>query len=368
MTRAGLSARQRVERLLVATHKAAAAGTRARRELVDRLLHTSGLSRPGIEWALEHCLELTPSDAELSALVQRVLPARRAHVILPANVFVAAHRAIALALSASPHVFVKPSRREPALVEALHAQTPGLFELVSELEVEPGDHVFAYGSDETLDELRRGLPAGAVLHAHGSGFGVAVVDLESGVDALQSSAQGIAEDTACFDQRGCLSPRFVLALGGGAGQVQAFAERLASSMDRLERQLPLGSMDAAELAEVTWYRQCAACFGRVIAAGSGAVTLRDADAPRLSNEVAELDVPPGGRHLELLAVRELGPALEAFRPWLTSIGCGDEALVERLRPGVERARVVRVGQMQRPAFDGPADARGDSRGEVIAPR
>jgi len=366
VTRAGLSARQRVDRLLLAAHKAAAQGTRARRELVDRLLHTSGLSRPGIEWALEHCLELTPSEAELSALVQGVLPARRAHVILPANVFVAAHRALALALSASPHVFVKPSRREPALVEALHAQAPGLFELVSELEVEPGDHVFAYGSDETVEELRRGLPEGAVLHAHGSGFGVAVVDLESGT--LQASAQGIAEDTACFDQRGCLSPRFVLALGGGVGDVAAFAEQLARSMGHLERQLPLGSMDAAELAEVTWHRQCAACFGRVIAAGSGAVSLRDADAPRISNPLAELEVPPGGRHLELLAVRELEPALEALRPWLTSIGCGDDALVARLRPRFERARVVRVGQMQRPAFDGPVDSRGDARGEVIGPR
>jgi hypothetical protein len=365
VTRASLSGRQRVERLLVAAHKAAAQGTRARRELVDRLLHTSGLSRPGIEWALERCLELTPGETELSALVQGVLPARRAHVILPANVFVAAHRAIALALAAAPHVFVKPSRREPALVEALHAQTPGLFELVSELEVEPGDHVFAYGSDETLEELRRGLPEGAVLHAHGSGFGVAVVDLQS--DALLASADGIAEDTACFDQRGCLSPRFVLALGGGEGAVAAFAEQLARSMAQLERRLPLGSMDAAELADVTWHRQCAACFGRVIAAGSGAITLRDADAPRVSNDV-ELEVPPAGRHLELLAVRELEPALEAFRPWLTSIGCGDDALVARLKPRFERARVVRVGQMQRPLFDGAADLRGDARGEVISRR
>jgi Acyl-CoA reductase (LuxC) len=366
-----LAALERIERLLVALRQALAPGTRQREALAGRLMQTTGLSAAGVEWALAHCLEQSPGDAELARLVAGVSPARRAHVILPASVFVAAHRALALALAATARVFVKPSRREPALIEAVHAQAPGLFELVPRLEPEPGDHVFAYGSDTTLEALRRELPKATVLHAHGSGFGVAVVDLEAAPDrgALDGDhlmARAIAEDTACFDQRGCLSPRFVLALGEPA-RAQRFAERLAAELAELEQRLPLGRLDPHERADATWYRQCAACYGTVIAAGSGAVSVRDAfeTASLVADGTLALEVPPVGRHLEVLAVRRLEPALETLRPWLTTVGCGSPALGARLRPLLEPIRVSALGRMQQPAFDGPVDRRADPRGEII---
>src|SRR5690606_25696714 len=111
---------ERIERLLAALDRALAPGSAARAALVERLLETSGLSREGVEWALARCLERAPTRAELEGLVGSVAPAPRAHVILPGSVFVAAHRALALALAASSRVAVKPSRRDPALVEALH--------------------------------------------------------------------------------------------------------------------------------------------------------------------------------------------------------------------------------------------------------
>jgi hypothetical protein len=378
-----LAALERVECLLAALRRVVAAASPERTALAARLESTTGLSSAGIEWAIEHCLEQSPSDAELRRLVAGVAQAPRAHVILPASVFVAAHRALALALAAAPQVFVKPSRREPALIEALHAQAPGLFQVVEQIQPEPGDHVFAYGSDTTLEALRRSLPKASVLHAHGSGFGVAVVDLEAAPavrlaadeseasaraegDTDRAIARAIAEDTACFDQRGCLSPRFVLALADPP-RARRFAERLANELAELERHLPLGRLDPDEQAEVTWHRQCAACFGDVLAAGSGSVSLRDAAEPAWLDQegLAALEVPPAGRNLEVIAVRRLEPALEALRPWLTTVGCSSAALEARVRPLLRPIRIAPLGRMQRPPFDGPVDRRANPRGEVI---
>jgi acyl-CoA reductase LuxC len=364
-----LTGKQRVVALLAALERAILPASAQRAQLVARLQETSGLSRAGIEWALEHCLERAPSERELDALaasVDRAPDSARAHVILPSNVFVAAHRAVALALAASPRVCVKPSRREPALIEALHAQAPELFELVAELDVSAGDAVYAYGSDVTLEALRQTLPEGAVLHAHGSGFGIAVVDLEALADAgaARAAAHEIARDTACFDQRGCLSPRFVLALGE-APHAERFGQELAVAMAEIEALIPLGRLDADELAEAAWYRQCAACFGRVLPAGRGRVCVRDgADLGSLAG-AAPFEVPPVGRHLEVIAITLLEPALQAFHPWLTSVGCASPALEQRVRRCLGRARVAPLGQMQRPPFDGPVDRRSDCRGELI---
>jgi hypothetical protein len=359
---------QRVVMLLAALERATKPASAARAQLIARLEQTSGLSRAGVEWALDHCLERAPSERELEALAASVSPApdsARVHVILPSNVFVAAHRAVALALCASPRVCVKPSRRDPALIEAIHAQAPTLFELVRELQVEAGDSVYAYGSDLTLESLRRGLPEGAVLHAHGSGFGIAVVELDALVERTlcREVARAIALDTACFDQRGCLSPRFVLALGE-ARRAERFGHELANAMAELEQRIPLGRLDADELAEAAWYRQCAACFGSVLAAGRGSVCVRDGAEPPSLGKTA-FEVPPVGRHLEVIAVSQLERALQAFQPWLTSVGCASPALEQRVQRCLDRVRVAPVGRMQCPAFDGPVDLRSHPRGELI---
>jgi hypothetical protein len=366
-------------RLLDATRRAVAPG-QARDALARRLEETTGLSRANIDAALDECLELEPAESEVDALIAGVLPAPAVHVILPSNVFVAAHRALALALAASPRVRVKPSRREPAFCEAVLARAPELFERVTELAVAPGEHVFAYGSDVTLDGLRRTLPVGAVLHAHGSGFGVAVVDLARpgagdgpALDdgALDAAARAIALDTARFDQRGCLSPRFVLALGEPSAAA-AFGERLAASLAELERSLPVGRLDAGERAEARWWVECAACLGRTWRAGSGWVTLREPDTATSRREsarredAAALDVPPPGRHLEIIPIAQLDRAIDAFAPWLTSVGCSSVALEQRLARLSSHVRVTSLGHMQRPAFDGPVDRRPARSGERIA--
>src|SRR5262249_34881743 len=124
-------------------------GVRARAALPT----ATGLSPEGVTLALERCLETAASDAEIRALAASVRPASGAHVVLSAGVFVAAHRAIALALAASARVFVKPSRRDPEMVRLLALAAPGLFQVVDAITPRPGEHVHAYGSDEALGAI-----------------------------------------------------------------------------------------------------------------------------------------------------------------------------------------------------------------------
>jgi hypothetical protein len=355
--------RARVERLLELS-RALLGDPAQRRALCERWQATTGLSAQGVLWALDHCLELAPSAAEIDALLAAVPRAQRAHVILPAQVFVSAQRAIAIALACAPQVFVRPSRRDPVLAQALGARSAGLFECVEQLQPQPGDHVWAYGADLTLSALRAQLPAGAVLHAYGSGFGVALVDLLQ-PETFARAARAIAEDTLCFDQRGCLSPRLVLALGSES-LAQGFAETLAAALADAGRRVPRGASSTDEQAEESWYRQCLACFAPILDTGHGSVSVRALELSLAASQgLAPLLLPPAGRHLQIVPVQRLEPALRGLERWLTSVGCATAELEARACAVLPAARVVPLGRMQSPAFDGPVDRRADPGGELI---
>jgi len=362
------AARERVERLLALTRRVAGPAAPGRAELCRRLAATSGLSPAGVEWALDHCLELEPGQAEVDALVASVARAATAHVILPAQVFVAAHRALALALACAPRVCVRASRRDPVLLDALAAEAQGLFEPVARLAVQPGDHVWAYGADVTLAALRRELPRGAILHAHGDGFGVAIVDLAAlaGVPgAFEAAASALGRDTLAFDQRGCLSPRLVLALGSRELSLE-LVRALRDALAALAGSVPRGRLTPEELADETWYRQCIAGFGSVLDAGPGTVSCVSSEGTSEGDAVAlELLVPPAGRHLAVVPVAQLEPALLGLAPLITSAGCSHAELERRVQHCLPRARVGALGRMQMPPLDGPVDRRPDPAGERL---
>src|SRR6188768_461847 len=199
--------RARLEPLLESARSLADPASERGRLARERLAHSSGLSAQGVDFALQRCLEIAPDEREIAALIRSTPSAQVAHVLLSANVFVAAHRAIAIALAASAEVRVRASRREPEMAELLLAGAPGSFQLVTELSPHSGDRLWAYGSDDTMAEVAATLPAGVALHAHGSGFGVAVLDEVPPEAELGALLGRLAEDIALFDQRGCLSPR-----------------------------------------------------------------------------------------------------------------------------------------------------------------
>jgi len=319
------------------------------RDARARLVESSGLSAEGVDFALQHCLEVAPTEPEISALIRTTPTARVAHVLISANVFVAAHRAIAIALAASAEVRVRPSRREPEMAELLSMGAPGSFKLVEELAPQTGDRLWAYGSDQTMAEVAARLPQGVTLHAHGSGFGVAVLSGAHSDSELADLLQGLARDIVLFDQRGCLSPRVVL-VDAEPEAALALARALATELAELERRVPRGRLTAAELGEIAKYRDTAHFLGEVLEAGSGLVSL--------ATQTSWL-LPPSGRNIHLLTTADPIVAVRPYRALITSCAvAGDPELRAALSLALPGARICRFGEMQSPPFDGPVDRRG----------
>lgn len=326
-----------------------ALGRTARNELPA----STGLSSQNIQWALENSLEVDASDAELQRLCARTPTGERAHVLLSANVFVAALRAIAIGLACAPKVFVRASRREPVMAKLLAEAAPGLFELGETLAPLPGDHCWAYGSDSTMRELERSWSQGVVLHANGSGYGVAVLDSSDigSPAAVELAAARLAIDVAAFDQRGCLSPRVAL-VEDEPDRVKQFAHALAASMQQREARIPIGALTPTQRAEIRCFHDTMCMAGEVLPAGTGLVTVENERLPWL--------VPPGGRVLHVRATVDAVSELTEHGAAVTTLGVStsNTTLAGRLAVALPNARIAQVGRMQCPPLDGPADLRG----------
>ncbi|HVW25131.1 MAG TPA: acyl-CoA reductase [Polyangiaceae bacterium] len=301
--------------------------------------------------ALRECLETSPSDDEVRALVSSVAPARAAHVVLGASVFVAAHRAIALALSASSRVFVKPSRREPQMTRLLAEAAPELFAIVDEVHPEDGDVVFAYGADETLDAIVHRLPPSVRFEGHGTGLGVVALDASSmGDPELELAANAVVRDVVPFDQRGCLSPRLVLVEGSDIA-ARLFSARVAQALVEAEQRVPRGRLSAGETAERVRYRDTMQYAGELFGSSrTGWVGLDVTGGPLL--------VSPVGRNLHVVVTRDARERLASISSWVTAIGIqGPRRFADRVTTAAPFARTSALGFMQRPPFDGPVDKR-----------
>jgi hypothetical protein len=277
------------------------------------------------------------------------------HVLLSANVFVAAHRAIALALAASPKVEVRPSRREPEMARWLAQAAPDLFRLVDTITPASGEQVFAYGRQATLDELSRALPAGVRLWAHGPGFGLVVCDESalSSEELCQRLATALALDVVLFDQRGCLSPRLIL-IEGSAASALRLARALAAALNDWQRRVPLGAMASEEQAEKARYAATLAYAGELLTAGPSLIGVGALNSP--------LALPPAGRNLHLLPVSDARARVGALSASLTTYAvAGSAALAASLSRILPQARAATPGRMQCPPFDGAVDRRVSAR-------
>ena len=345
-----------VRRLLQAARKL----VDQRAELVPAIVDSTGLSTEGVELALARHVETEATDAELSRLVSCAGDVSRVAVVLSANVFVGALRAIALARAASDDVVVRPSRRDPAFALALvgaanalgdtHLRIDDALDVAS---VEAGE-IHVYGRDETIADVRGKAREGVRVLGHGSGMGVALVTAEA---ELAEAARGLAEDVVVFDQRGCLSPRIALVLGDEA-RAAALAEALHAELERLGASIPRGDVPADERAASGRYVATMTYACRVLVGSEHAIGIAPPGAP--------LVLPPPYRHVHVAACASLERRREAPRaaregrgqrrqrrprgraslaracPWARLSALGDDAAATPRRPGGRRARPADV--------------------------
>ncbi len=342
---ANVDGERRVWRLVEAARRIADTtdelGVRARR----RLLEVTGLSPAAIDLGISNSLEVDPSPEEVQRLCARASKAPKTWVVLSANVFVGAHRAIAYALASSPRVLVRPSRRDPVLAELLNEADPELFELTVELAPQPGEQVHAYGSDESMRRIAEELQEDVTLLAHGSGVGAGVVF--PGAD-LEAAAKGFSLDAVVFEQRGCLSPRVI---GVHAScDVERFVAVLEAGLERWAQRVPPPERTLDERAEWAWYQELAQQVGTLRRCAHGSVL-------SLSRS-QRLIIPPEGRNLVVFTSPDPLAQMVELRALLTSVGvAGSQSDVSRAKQLLPTARVALPGSMQAPPFDGPVDLR-----------
>jgi hypothetical protein len=316
-----------------------------RDQLVPSLVRTTGLSPEGVLLGFES-LERDASEGELRALVESAGDASHVHVILSANVFVGALRALALARAAAARVTIRPSSRDPILTEALVAAASDPAVAVSS-ERDPrasnADRIDVYGGAAAIQQVRdRAMPAVSVL-AHGPGLGVAFVTRAA--DPADASRL-LAADVVVFDQRGCLSPRVVL-VEGDAPRAESFADALHVSLGEWGARVPRGTLAEEERAEARRWQESLAFAGRTWSGPQHAVGLGD-----------RLLVPPTGRHVQVLPVDDALRAFDLLAPIagaIVTVGSDDPEQVRQVAP--LHTRIAGLGQMQRPPLDGPVDRR-----------
>jgi hypothetical protein len=334
-----------VRRLLVA-----ARGLVERRaSIVPAIAESTGLTPAGVELALTRYLEVDASDEDIERLLAWTVTTDSVAVVLSANVFVGALRAIALARAASDRVVVRPSRRDPAFTRALvEAAADPALSLDEDFDVATceGGEIHVYGRDETIAEVRARAAPNVRVRGHGSGMGVAWISRAANIEP---SASALADDVIVFDQRGCLSPRIAL-VEGDATSADTFAEALHAALERAQTIVPRGLPPAEERAAGGRYIATMTYACRALVGEKHAIGIAPPGAP--------LVLPPPYRHVHVAACASIDEARKILAPLergVVAVGSDDVAAAEKLAPAW--ARLSPLGSMQRPPLDGPVDRR-----------
>lgn len=338
------------------------------------LLASTGLSAPMIEWGLRTSLP-TQRDVLVNALSQAPGHSdRRVAVVLSGNLFTACIRALGWPLLLGARVVAKAASHDDVLPRALHqALTHVNPEVAARLEVltfdrtdstalqslvEDCDAVAAYGSDATLDAIRRTLPTDVPLIRHGHGVGV-IYAAASALDSpttTQPWADRIALDIAAYDQRGCLSPHVVFVQEGGAVTGERIVRALVTALTNVENTLPRGTLTEHDLIAQSQWRGLMASCGDLVEEPSFAVAHLDADMPVPSF------TGPGHRNVCVTACPDVPTLLQQLAPLREHLKCigvagsnHELSLISDALPASLRPVVCSAGEMQTPAFDSPAD-------------
>ncbi|UJR84213.1 acyl-CoA reductase [Sandaracinus amylolyticus] len=335
----------------------------------------SGLSEQNVEHALSTSLEPLREDRLRTALTaferahhgRTTAPVRLAGMVLASNVFSAALRPLAWSLLLRVPAVVKPSSGDEGLAElfavALAESDAELADAIALLRFARSDAamlsamasrcdvVHAWGSDRSVAEIRASLSATTSFVAHGHGLGAVFVPRSAltSASAVEHVADEIGLDVALYDQRGCLSPHFVLVERGGNVPAIELARVLSErALASQAREMPRGTLPLAMGAMQVQWRGVGATRGELFEGDGWAVTYEADAALRLS---------PGWRNLavhDVADVRELGARLAPFGVHLKALGVAGEIDVRwnvaRALPAPLAPRVSETGAMQTPGL------------------
>ncbi|MHB1309889.1 MAG: acyl-CoA reductase [Limisphaerales bacterium] len=234
------------------------------------------------------------------------------------------------------------------------------------------DCLTATGSDETIEEIQRRIPARTRFLGYGQRVSFAYV----AQDALSSSrlstlAGECAQDVIAWNQLGCLSPHAIYVETGSRTSPAKFAEAVAVALATAEQSQPRGPLSVQESAAIAARRG----FYEVRAAHSHDTQLwcspGTTDWTVVYENEPRFQLSCLNRFLHVKAVAGIDDALRGVDEYrgristvgLVAAGLKEQQLVERLAHwGVPR--ICPVGRMQSPPLAWRHDGR-PSLGDLI---
>jgi hypothetical protein len=227
------------------------------------------------------------------------------------------------------------------------------------------DCVTATGSDETLRQIQRRLPAAVRFlgYGHRVSFGYVAHEVLSEFGLKKVLARAV-DDIVAWNQLGCLSPHVFYVESGGSVSSELFAERLADGLAEREVIEPRGELLVADSAQIASRRD----IYQMRAAATGGTRLWCSDGSTAWTVVHESDprfqLSCGNRFIYVKGVRDLAEALHHADPvhgQVSTVGLAAHddtarALALQLaRWGV--TRVCPLGRMQNPPLTWRHDGR-----------
>ena len=310
----------------------------------------------GVSRGVEHWTRAVFAALRERELVEHAWVPGLTGVWLAGSVPTATFSALLLPLLTGSAVWAKASSADP-VTPALFRETLAEAGLPEVMRIAPEDELLrevdclvAYGSDDTIEAVRRRLPRAVPFVGYGHKLSLAAVGTQVGV---AEAAVDLALDLALWDGRGCLSPAYALVLDRPAGRAESFAAELARALSDCDSTLPRPSLDMTEEAQIREQRAFAALRpegGVWTSEGSTSWTVAyDPSGP--------LPSPGALRFARVHAIRSLGELGERCRelsPHLSSIGhsgWGSDMEIAAIAAASGASRICPIGRMQLPPID-----------------
>lgn len=340
-----------------------------RNELITALEHTSGLSRPVIEWGLNTTagawIGRTEDEASAIRAMLQVELAKPAALgawipsarpeqeerwiaepltvqILAGNVFAAAIHQMLAGLIARTGQILKPASGDVAMVELLLRGLQDIDpQLASAIAVVPfasnddasrdevlkaADVVTVTGSDATVAAITAQVDAtnadgrGRVVHGYGHRLSAAYIGRHVWEQpaTLATVAEALAVDACAYDQSGCLSPQVVFIEDCLPTALGPIAQTCFDALQRLSQSWPMGQQSTAQqLHRRTWLDQRA--MEAPLPGGVSPVRM-DNQVAVVTDTTSPVRPGPGGRILVIAPVGFPQGVLERLRPWQSQLG------------------------------------------------
>jgi hypothetical protein len=107
--------------------------------------------------------------------------------------------------------------------------------------------VIAYGSDQSIQDIKRRVPYNVNFYPHGHKVSFGVITKEALTRTLgKETARRAAHDASWFDQQGCLSPHVFFVEREGDYSPKEFMGMLANEMRNVETKMPRAKLSPSE--------------------------------------------------------------------------------------------------------------------------